>query len=280
MKYVLSLFIENLVFSIAFLLHDSRFVVGTVLAALLFLPPCTVFSQAAHRDLEASLAQLPGLADTPDKGAFVDIVKAMDEIYPGKINIKLYPFARSVNNVLSGKADFHIPSLRNPLIPADKLPYKYVTERIGLMTMVIYSHVDKVITKQDILKAMEAMKKGEQFPYIIECAGGLSSPFPALSSNDWEQSIKKLAARRIDGIWNAQEETDRAVISLKEKTVHRENWGTFDDMILIQKSAAGDEVDKILSELLRNLRASGKLERLYRKVHSPYNNWQPSKMGW
>ena len=68
-------------------------------------------------DLKASIAQLPGLADSPEKGAFIDLVKAIDAAYKdGKITIGVYPFARSVNNVIDGFADFHIPNVRNPQI--------------------------------------------------------------------------------------------------------------------------------------------------------------------
>ena len=81
---------------------------------------------APPRPLVASLARLPGLAEGPDKGAFVEVVKAMAELHPGGIRIELYPFARSFRNMEAGQADFHIPSMRNPEIPADKLSFRFV----------------------------------------------------------------------------------------------------------------------------------------------------------
>lgn len=57
-----------------------------------------VLAASVSGDLQASLAILPGLAETPAKGTFVDIVKALDDVYTeGRITIQLYPFARSVS---------------------------------------------------------------------------------------------------------------------------------------------------------------------------------------
>jgi polar amino acid transport system substrate-binding protein len=236
-------------------------------------------SQTANRDLEASLAILPGLADTPDQGTFVELVKAMDDVYPGKIRISVYPYARSFNNVISGIADFHIPALRNPSIPDANLGYRYVAEKMGSVHMVLYSRADKILTRQDIMKALEA---GGPFPYMIEVSAGAEAncAFPARPTNNFEQSLLKLDSKRIDAIWNAQEETDLILKRLKRKNIHRSYWGTFDDVIVVHKGPRGDEVDQILSELLRKLKASGRLESIHRKAHLPYIDWQPADMNW
>lgn len=262
--------------SLSALLLKTR-AISTVVASLLLAG--ALHAQGPYRDLEASLALLPGLADSADQGAFVEVVKAMDEVYPGKIHIQVYPFARSVNNVLSGKADFHIPAMRNVAIPESKLPYRYAGEKIGSLAAVVYSRTDKVITRQDILKAVE---KGREFPYVIEVAAGVEAncEFPARPTNNWEQSFKKLASGRIDAIWNAQDEADLVLRRLKLGNIHRSLWGMFDDVIVIQKGPHGEEVDRILSDLLKKLRASGRLEVLYRKVHVRYSDWQPADMGW
>lgn len=250
------------------------------LLVLLVVTSTTITSaQTQYRDLSASLAKIPGLADSPDEGAFVEVVKALDELYPGKINIAVYPFARSYNNIITGKVDFHIPAMRNPDIDESKLPYRYVTEPIGKLSFVVYSHVDKPITKKDIIGAM---KDGGNYPFIIEVSAGSEGncPFPVLPSNDWSSSMRKLDAKRIDAIWNPQEETDLVLQNLKFKTIKRSLWGDFEDVIVIEKNAKGEEVNTILSGLLKQLRESGKLQAIYSKVHKPYDDWQPAKMAW
>ncbi|MBN1981686.1 MAG: hypothetical protein JW795_09150 [Chitinivibrionales bacterium] len=251
------------------------FVCSVLLAAIFF----NGNAQSQPRDLIASLAQIPGLAETPDKGAFVEVVKAMDEVYPGKIIISLYPFARSMSNAINGNADFHIPAMRNPIIPDSTLSYKYVSENIGTLAMVLYSNVANPLTKKDV---MDAVAKGGKFPYVIEVSAGAEGncPFPVTSTNDWESTMRKLDLKRIDAVWNAQEETDFVVKKLKLKSIARAEWGKYEDVIVIQKSKKGDEVDAILSGLLKKLRESGKLEKIYSQVHLPYDDWQPSKMAW
>ncbi len=231
-------------------------------------------------NLIASLAQLPGLADTPEKGAFVDLVKALDDEYTGgKITIEIYPMARSINNVIEGNADFHIPVFVNPVVPVSKLPFRYISERIGKTSFVLYSNIDKPITVKMI---NDAIARGGKFPYKIETAHGIEGNynFPLLPAKDIEQSLRKVGAGRIDAMLWAQEEADTVLRELKIKTILRSHMIDFEDTILIQKGPAGDRIDKILSEAVRKLRKSGRLQVLWAKVHRPYNDWQPSRMGW
>jgi hypothetical protein len=67
---------------------------------------------------------------------------------------------------------------------------------------------------------------------------------------------------------------------LKLKNIHREQYDKFDDVFVIPKGAKGKEIDKILSGCLQKLRSSGKLQELHKKVHLPYQKWQPYEMGW
>jgi polar amino acid transport system substrate-binding protein len=247
---------------------------------LLIFTICLFFNASGEKDLKASLAQLPGLADTPDKGAFVDIVKAIDDVYTdGKITIELFPFPRSYSNIIQGKADFHMPSLRNPLVDEKKLPYRIVTERMGVVSLVIYSNVNKIITKKMI---DDAVAKGGKFPYKIEAGGGMEDlyPFPITASNNLEQTMQKINSNRIDALIWAQEEPDLVLKKMKLKTIHREHYQDLDDVIITTKNPRGEEVNKILSTAIKKLRASGRLQKLYEKTHKPYDNWQPANMGW
>ena len=55
----------------------------------------------------------------------------------------------------------------------------------------------------------------------------------------------------------------------------REAFGTYDDVLAVPRGPRGDFVDKILTEALANLSASGRLQAIYRKIHLPYDPWQP-----
>lgn len=226
------------------------------------------------RDLNASLAFLPKISESPDKGAFVDLVKAFDELYTeGTIQIKVYPFPRSIDNVIQGAADFHIPLIKNPIIPEEKLPYRYCSEATGKVVLVIYSHKDKPITIDQIKQAQSQ----KPFPYKMEVGSGLNGyfDFPIAISSGLDQSLKKVDAKRIDAFIWAQEEGDFLVKELKLKGIYRSNYGEFDDIIIIPKGPKGDEIDQILSDIIKKLRSSGRLEELHSKIHIPYDDWQP-----
>jgi polar amino acid transport system substrate-binding protein len=253
-----------------------------IIALFLLLFVFFLTAPEESKDLIVSLAELPGLADTPDKGAFVDLVKAMDEVYTeGKIKIELFPFAHSVNNVLEGKADFHIPTVRNLKIDQSLKPYNTVIEKMGTVYFVIYSNIDKKITKKMLDDAIVNIKK-ETFPYKIEIPSGIESefPFPGISQNSVEQGLKKVESKRIDALVWAQEEVDFTLKKLKIKNINRTLWMGFEDAIIIAKGAEGDKMNKLLSDLLKKLQKSGRLEQIYSKIHLPYDDWQPSKMDW
>jgi hypothetical protein len=246
---------------------------------LLFFTP-SLYSLGGSDDLVASLAQLPGLADSPDKGTFVDLVNAIGSVYTkGRITIGVYPFSRSMNNVITGQADFHIPSIRNPNIDQSKLPYGMVKVPMGKVTFVIYSSSTHVLTRKMLNEAIAA---GGKFPYKIDIAGGIENqyPFPGDSTNDIEPSLRKVAAGRIDALVWAQEEADATLKAIKLKNIHREFWMDFDDVVVIPKGQEGERLDSLLSAALTTLNKNGRLNTIHSKVHHSYDNWQPDDMGW
>lgn len=245
-----------------------------IVCLALFIVSCNVgFAQdQSNRDLVASIAELPMNAP------LIELVKNIDEIYPGNIKITIAPMIRSVNNVLNGEADFHIPSLRNPSIPVSKLPYQFVSERIALVTMVVYSHQDNPITKNQI---DAALAKGGPFPYKIEVSAGLEAnfPFQAESSRDLNGSFLKLQHKRIDALVRNQEDAEVILKNLKLGMIHRSFYSSFDTALIVPKGPKGDELNRILSDCLKKLKASGKL-RSFDALYQPYKEWQPSQMGW
>jgi polar amino acid transport system substrate-binding protein len=234
---------------------------------------------AQSNDLKASLAQIPGVADSPEKGTFVELVKALGQVYTdGKITIEVYPFGRSIQNVTSGAADFHIPSFISPGMSDAGFPYSWVPEKMGSFTMMLYSHRDHPITRKDL---NDALARDARFPYVIEVGGGtqLMFPFPVVASNDEVASLRKLQARRIDAMIYGGE-VDNLIKEMKLKMVHRAPYAQFDDVILVPKTPRGEIVKKMLDEAMKKLAASGKLQAIYARVHVPYKEWQPADQDW
>jgi len=225
--------------------------------------------------LRSSLAFLPNILESPEKGVFVDLIKAIDNEYPGQIEIEVFPFPRSLNNIITGKADFHMPMIRNKLVSEDSLPYRYVSEIMGYVYFVIYSNKTNPITLEDLKKA----EKLKEFPYKIETMRGFEDyfSFSVISSSDVTSSLKKVNLRRADAFIFAQEESDYTVRTLELKEIHREMYDKFDDVMVIPKGIRGEKTDKIISKYIRKLKADGTWQKLHRKVHVPYKRWQPYK---
>ena len=227
----------------------------------------------AQTKLIASLAEIPGLANAAGtEGVLVEIVKAIDEVYEGDIEIRVAPFVRSLQNVMQGRADFHIPGwVEFTPDPSKSYPLARVPYPLGKVEMVLYSNAAKPISKKDI---DSAMAKGGPFPYVIEVGVQEMFNFPTAPSNDTIQSLKKVQAGRIDGyLWPP--EADVNVRELNLNRIHREFLALYDDPIIVQNSERGVEVSEILDKALRKLDAQGRLEGLHAQMHMPYQKWQP-----
>jgi ABC-type amino acid transport substrate-binding protein len=208
----------------------------------------------------------------------VELVKAIDEVYTeGEIIREVYPFKRSLENVTTGNADFHIPLIKNPLVSEDKLPFRYSSVPTGPVAFVIYSHKDNPISKQDIVKAVET--NPSQFPYKIDTLQGHTEffNFPVIENHDFESALKRVSMKRIDAAIMPQEECDATLRKLNMKEIHRALYYEFDSMIVIPKGPKGDEIDKIITESLKKLKSDGRLDKINDKIHKPYIDWQPYK---
>jgi len=221
------------------------------------------------RILQAHLGELPGLINADKTGPFIDLVHAIDDLYPDiTIQITIYPIARAIAGVSNGKADFGLPAIRN-LRDADLLPYRFTTRSFGKVAHVIYSNNTSPITTDMAYGIVPTTRD-----LLIEAVPDYM-PFPVQRSMSIEQSLRKLSRGRIDAFVWAQEEADLMLKHLGLTNIRREFFGDFEDVFLIQKGAAGDDMDQFLSDAIVRLAASGKLAEIYEKIHRPYQEWQP-----
>ena len=169
------------------------------------------------RIINAHLGELPGLINADKTGPFVDLVRAIDDLYPDiSIRITIYPLARAMAGVIAGTADFSLPAIRN-LQDADLLPYRFSTRSFGKVTHVLYSNTDHIITP-DMAYGIVPTKRD----LLIEATPGFL-PIPLQRSMSIEQSLRKLSRGRIDAFIWAQEEADLMLRRLKLSNIHREH---------------------------------------------------------
>lgn len=231
---------------------------------------------AFAKDFKASIAHIPMLAESTEKGPFIDLTKALDDAYEeGSFTIKVYPMGRSLNNVVDGRADFHLPMIHSPYVDLDSLPYRFASQTMGSVCFVIYSHKENPITAQMIVDNTGA----DIFPYKIETLRGMKGllqlPFAIEEASQIEQSLKNITKKRIDALIFAQEETDFVLRQLRLSSIHRSLFACWDDVIVIPKGEKGEVIDKVISSALQTLDDNGSLGPLRKKIHVPYIDWQP-----
>ena len=227
---------------------------GLLLAAFLVSLSLAFVQPATAKDLKASLPILPPLVENADQGILVDLVKAIDEAYPdGSIVISVYPFKRSMQNVTSGAADFHMPILLNPDVPEDKLDFQHSTQTIFKVVFVLYTNKDnKEINPGNVNK----------FKIETDRAHVGYFDFPVKPSDSIEGSLKKVDMGRIDGFIFAMPETDAALNKLGLKNIKRQEYKTFDVKVVLPKGEKGKEVDEILTVSIQKLKDNGKYSQI------------------
>jgi polar amino acid transport system substrate-binding protein len=153
-----------------------------------------------------------------------------------------------------------------------KLKYRYSSSGYGQVTFVLYSRKAARLRPQDIVQA--SRKPAGAFPYKIESAL-LDWGFAAIQFTDMASAFRKLEAGHIDAFLWAQEEADAELRRLGYQDIVREAFGTYDDVLAIPRGPRGDFVDQVVTQALATLRASGRLQEIYRTIHLPYDPWQP-----
>jgi polar amino acid transport system substrate-binding protein len=220
---------------------------------------------AYAQDYNTSLAKMPGYAESTEKGILVDLVKAIESESGEKINLVVEPFARSINNVISGKADFHMPLIAVPDIDMATLDYDYSTETIFHVNFVLYTKKGSNITI-DKLQNSKVETDIAHLPYFN---------FPIKGSSNLELSLKKVNAGRIDAFIFADFASDPIIKGKNFTNIKRDLFKIYDVKIVLPKNGTGGKTDKFLSETIAKLRANGAYEKIIGPIDRPYDNWQP-----
>jgi len=105
-------------------------------------------SLISHSALAKDL--LVSLADIPNPGFSLFLDEMAKHHTQGEFKYIKYPFPRSVKNAIKGKTNFHMPLLKNPLVPDKELPYVYSTESFAKVSFVIYSNSKKKLSRDKL----------------------------------------------------------------------------------------------------------------------------------
>ena len=220
---------------------------------------------ANAQDYKASLAKMPVYSESTEKGVLVDLVKAIATESGKKINLVVEPFARSLNNIISGKADFHMPLIAIPDIDMSTLDYDYSTETIFHVNFVLYTKKGSNISI-DNLPNLKVETELAHLPYFT---------FPIKGSSNLELSLKKVNAGRIDAFIFADFASDPLVKKNNFTNIKRDLFKVYEVKIILPKNGKGGKIDKFLSDIIAKLRANGTYDKLMKPIEVEYDNWQP-----
>lgn len=236
----------------------------------IFICFCLLFTSLFAKDYKISVGKLPLYSETKDKGILIDILKAMDEEYKdGKFIIEVYPFARSINNVITGESDFHFPTIGKNIWEKENDTYEKELNKQGLRRsscsltkthFALYTNIDK--SKLDISKIQN---------YKIETDMGHTIFFNKnmQGTTCLSCSVKKLSAKRIDGLVFASREIDFIIKEGNYTNIKRQDFKIFGSKFILPHGEKGEEIDKLLISLIKKMIKNGKLA----KISQPYTDY-------
>jgi polar amino acid transport system substrate-binding protein len=235
-----------------------------ILTIFLMLYVFQVNGQESSKKYVASFAKMPVYAESVDKGILIDLVKAIEKVKNVSIERIVTVFARSMHNVKTRKADFHLPLIQLPEQSVGQLDYDHSTETIFHVNFVLYSNKNKDIN----------LKNLDQFFIETDRAHVDYFNFKINASSCIECSLKKVAIGRIDGFIFADFASD-PVVKANQLDVKRQLYRRFNVKIILPRGGNGGSVDHFLSSGISKLKASGEYDKIMSKLDSPYDDWQP-----
>ena len=225
---------------------------------ILFIFALSLFSKdILGRDLAFSLAKLPEVSETRDKGMLVDLLKEMQKVYTeGKISWDVYPFERSLKNVMEGKADIHMPLLKDKLVPEEKLPFSLSSKEFIYVTFLLYTKKgNNTITPSNLHKNNFRLETDSAHTQYFH--GFKIHPTTCIGC-----ALKKISTDRLDGLIFASQPTDMEMnkMGLNDK-IQRSFFQNFPVHAVIAKGERSKEVDKIFLELFAKVLKNGGYDR-------------------
>ncbi len=245
------------------------FIFGLMCSFVLYSMSVSSEAQAQNKSFMASLAKMPQSAEEDRKGnltgAYVELIRALDRLHNTKTIMEVVPFKRSVRNLVTGKADYHIPLIEIPGGDPKKLPYAFSTVTLFQVSFVLYTNKNIPVEVGDLGK----------YAIATDLAHTSFFPFPIEGMSCLSCAIKMVNVGRLDGFIFAQNEIDPFIKQFELKNIRRQLYKNFNVKVLIPKGEAGKEVDRHFTEGINTLRAKGEYDALLKPVLAPYIEWQP-----
>lgn len=222
----------------------------------------TTFADAT--DLRISLPLLPPMIEARDKGPLAQLAQAIArEWKEGKVTILgPVPFDRSVDNVLSGKADVHFPLIESPGRHEEDLPFRYSSATLYEVPFALYSRRgdSRLNPKQLTIAALGRLH------IETERAHTRLFFFQPHEAASIEDGLRRVSAGKSDGFVFSTFATDPVLKRLKLANVERTPYRRFNSKMLLPKGPRGDELDEKLGLIIDRLKDSGEFQKILAPV--------------
>jgi hypothetical protein len=239
-----------------------------IFSLLLALASLGTGAHAQSYDRIGSLAENPfsAVADEKgDHGMLVELVRALDRVTHSSTRIVIRPFARSLMETASGKADFHLPLIQSDTAPApDGLAY--VTEvDIGQVPFVIYSRKTAPLDTKTV---------SDHKVVMTEPGHTAIFPFPVVETRCLSCSLDMILKDRADALIVPGEIIDPLLADAKYKGIHRALYASFPVRALVPVNADSAATRRYLIDGITQLKRTGELWKITGHQKS-YTDWQP-----
>lgn len=229
----------------------------------------SLFSSAYSQSYTVLIGDIPGI------DSLVEMTRTLGEDMGVQFDIKKVPIPRMIAMLTSNQADFGAPLLQLKDPGAVKnLPYVQSTGVIQQMCFILYTNKSKPI---DIANLKSGNSKGYKIESDISNMQMFN--FKTLQSTNPMASFKKVNDGLIDGYILGSEPGDSILRGNKAAmtNVRRQLWETYDIGFVLGKGDKTPATDKLLSEGLKKMKASGKLDKILSDVIKSgiYDDWQP-----
>lgn len=214
----------------------------------------------AHaEDMRFSLPESPPLITSQHSGPLVDLIREMEkENHNGHFVVDgPFPFARSINNVVSGVSDVHMPLLWNSEVKAAPQGFIYSSEPVFQVQFVLY------VRRPDANQPALTLEKLNLKAMQIETDRAHTSlfPFPVSPATSIEGALRKVESGRSDGFLFAMRPTDNVLRQLGFKNIQRIPFRKFYSHAIFQDSEKGRRMEALFSRLLKATKQSGAWKR-------------------
>jgi polar amino acid transport system substrate-binding protein len=220
----------------------------------------TSISGFAQTDITITISQIPPLSKE-----FHELVNLMQKEYKdGKfIILGEFPYVRSVNNIIIGKADLHMPALYNEVAKKNVKDYIFSTENLTIAPFVLYAKKNVAgLNAKTAYKFRMCTDRGhvQYFDFKIEPV------------DNYESTLEMVNIGRMDGFIFSMVTVDPLLKKSGLKNIKRVLYQNVEVKMIFPNNKRGQEIDKIVSPIIRVLKKKGVCPVLLEPAF--YTDWQ------